>query len=166
MSYDLLVFDPAVAPRERTEFMVWYKQLVKWDEERDYNSPEGVTGNLHDFYEKLREEFPPMNGPDAYDFDQLSTPLPEPKPKGFLSKIFTSKTVSSAPPPAFDEALVTDYCIAKNAIYMAFAWSVSDQAYNRVFNTALTTGVGFFDVSADGGEILHDAGQFDDFMGL
>ncbi|WP_322891241.1 MULTISPECIES: hypothetical protein [unclassified Yoonia] len=166
MSYDLLVFDPAVAPRGRTEFMIWYNQLVKWNEDRDYNSPVGVTGNLREFYEVMRKEFPPMNGPDAYDFDQPSPPLLESKPKGFLSKIFGSKALSSSPPPAFNEALVTDYCIAGNAIYIAFAWSVSDLAYNRVFNTALTTGVGFFNVSADSGEILHDLTQFEHFMGL
>lgn len=163
MSYDLLVFDPAVAPRERTEFMIWYEQLVKWEEDRDYNSPVGVTGNLKNFYENMREEFPPMNGPDAYDFDQPSPPIPEPKPKGIP---LGSNTMSSSPPVAFNEALISDYCIAGNAIYIAFAWSVSDLAYNRVFNTALTTGVGFFNVSANNGEILHDPGQFKDFMGL
>ena len=30
MSYDLMVFDTKVAPRERTAFLTWYKQLVKW----------------------------------------------------------------------------------------------------------------------------------------
>lgn len=166
MSYDLLVFDPAVAPRERTEFMMWYRQLVKWEEDRDYNSPVGVTGNLNDFYEKLREEFPAMNGPYAYDYDQPNPPIPEPKPKRFLSKILGLKTNSSSPPVAFNEALVSDYCIAGNAIYITFSWSVADHAYNRVLNTALTTGVGFFNVSADEGEILHDPDQFEDFMGL
>ena len=165
MSYDLLVFDPIAAPRGRTEFMIWYRQLVKWEEERDYNSPVGVTGNLHGFYEKMRAEFSPMNGPDAYDFDHPKPPPLEPKPQGG-AKLFGSKTVISSPPPAFNEALVTDYCIAGNAIYLAFAWSVSDPAYNRVFNTTLTTGVGFFNVSADHGEILHDPGQFEDSMGL
>ncbi|WP_354624579.1 hypothetical protein [Psychromonas sp. MME2] len=27
MSYDLMVFDPTVAPKERKDFMKWYAQL-------------------------------------------------------------------------------------------------------------------------------------------
>ncbi|WP_127112476.1 hypothetical protein [Shimia sediminis] len=160
MSYDLLVFDPKIAPRDRTDFMSWYGNLTKWEEQRDYNSPIGMTGNLPMFFEQLRQEFPPMNGPFAYEFDQAG-----PKPASFWQKLFRAKQPSTTPEP-FNEALVTDYSLAENAIYMAFAWSVSDQAYNRVFNTALSTGVGFFDVSANNGAILHDAGQFEDLMGL
>lgn len=159
MSYDLLVFDPEIAPRDRSDFMAWYSNLTKWEEKRDYNSPDGMTGNLPTFFERLRQEFPAMNGPLAYDFDQ-----PEPKPLTFWQKLFGAKQ-PPAPEP-FNEALVTDYTLAENAIYMAFAWSVSDQAYNRVFNIALSTGVGFFDVSAKNGAVLHDPGQFEDLLGL
>jgi len=157
MSYDLLVFDPKMAPRDRTSFMTWYNDLTAWDERRDYNSPDGMTGNLPAFFESLRKEFPAMNGPFAYDFDQ-----PEREPPSFWQKLFRAKQT----PRPIDEALVTDYTLAENAIYLAFAWSVSDLAYNRVFNTALSKGVGFFDVSANDGVILHDAKQFEDVMGL
>lgn len=166
MSYDLLVFDPEFAPRGRPEFMAWYSEIIKWGDERDYNSPESMTGNLRLFYDKLRTEFPPMNGPYAYEFDQPTQPLFEQKSKGFWSKIFKAAPQLERPEPAFDEAFVTDYSLAENAIYMGFAWSISGQAYNHVFNTALSAGVGFFNVSGNDGEILHDAHQFDDQRGL
>jgi len=161
-----MVFDPEFAPRERQKFMAWYSAVTKWGGERDYNSPENMTGNLRLFYDKLRAEFPPMNGPYAYDFDQPAQPIFEQKPKGFWSNIFRKTPQPKRHEPAFNEAFVTDYTLAENAIYMCFAWSISEQAYNRVVNTALSTGVGFFNVSENDGEILHDAHQFDDLMGL
>jgi hypothetical protein len=166
MSYDLLVFDPMFAPRERTEFMVWYRDLVQWKEDRDYNSPMGMSGKLNLFFDTIRDEFPAMNGPYAYDFIISNKSISEPKQKTLWEKIFSIRKTNEKIQPRFNEALVTDYCLATNAIYMCFAWSVADQAYNRVFNIALSTGVGFFNVSANDGEILHDAKQFEDFMGL
>lgn len=166
MSYDLLVFDPNIAPRDRDEFMTWYGNITKWEEDRDYNSPDGMTGNLPKFFDRIREEFPPMNDPFAYDFDESPTLPVKEKPQGFLQKIFGQKKAVEPEKPTFNEALVTDYTLAESAIYMAFAWSVSDQAFNRVVNAALSSEVGFFDVSANNGVILHDPKQFDDWMGL
>ncbi|MEP4197049.1 MAG: hypothetical protein ABJL99_15595 [Aliishimia sp.] len=157
MSYDLMVFDPQIAPRERDAFMVWYKDTVTWSHEKDYSSPEGMSGNLQMFYDSLRQQFPAMNGPDRIDLD-----APRP-PKTLLQKVFGG----GAPPPAdIDEATLTDYTCAPHAIYLCFAWSLAEKAYNQTFNTALSCGVGFFNVSAKNGEVLHDAGQFYDFMGL
>lgn len=166
MSYDLMVFDPKVAPREHGEFMAWYRDLTQWKEDRDYNSPKGMTGNLTNFFDALRQEFPPMNSPHAYDFDAPAKPLFKPKKSTFWEKLSGSRKTKENNPQDFNEALVTDYSLATSAIYMAFAWSVCDQAYNRVFNVALSTGVGFFNVSGNDSEILHDAKQFEDLMGL
>jgi hypothetical protein len=30
MSYDLMVFEPAGAPRTKEEFMAWYEEQTKW----------------------------------------------------------------------------------------------------------------------------------------
>ena len=100
-----------------------------------------MTGNLPGFYDQMRMEFPAMNGPFAYR-------EPGPAPKGFLSRIF-----APAPPVPIDKAMLTDYSCAENAIYLSFNFSVSARAYNRTVNTALSTGVGFFNVSAGNGEI-------------
>src|SRR5690606_41938535 len=39
MSFDLMVFDPGVAPRERAAFMQWYEQQNEWAEDHDYDDP-------------------------------------------------------------------------------------------------------------------------------
>ena len=52
-----------------------------------------------------------------------------------------------------DDDRVTDYCIGKSVIYAAFAWSEAEAARQRMFDTAKHHGVGFFDVSAQNGEI-------------
>ena len=39
MSYDLMVFDPAVAPRERAEFLEWHAQQTQWNEGHSYDDP-------------------------------------------------------------------------------------------------------------------------------
>lgn len=57
-------------------------------------------------------------------------------------------------PDDVDDPKVTDHCIGKNVIYSAFAWSVADDAYPAMRDLAIKHSVGFFDVSADNGEIL------------
>jgi hypothetical protein len=53
-----------------------------------------------------------------------------------------------------DNPNVSDYSIGKDVIYVAFAWSLAEQAYNRMLELAEKHKVGFFDVSSDNGEIL------------
>lgn len=51
-------------------------------------------------------------------------------------------------------AYESDYCIGKDVIYVAFAWSVAEEAYNKMYELAAKHGVGFFDVSSEEGAIL------------
>ncbi|MBB3063693.1 hypothetical protein [Microbulbifer rhizosphaerae] len=53
-----------------------------------------------------------------------------------------------------DDEKVTDHCIGKEVIYSAFAWPVAEEAYRKMRELAIKHNVGFFDVSADQGEIL------------
>lgn len=69
MSYDLMVFDPNVAPRERGAFVAWYHQQAEWAEDRDYSDPTGTAPGLARFYNGMRQHFPAMNGPDATQDD-------------------------------------------------------------------------------------------------
>ena len=52
-----------------------------------------------------------------------------------------------------DNPRLTDYSIGREVIYAAFAWSEAEQAYKRVFGAAQTHRVGFFDVSAEDGDV-------------
>lgn len=53
---------------------------------------------------------------------------------------------------------VTDYCIGKEVIYVAFSWSVAELAYEEMKRKAETHHVGFFDASATDGDILFPDG--------
>ncbi len=58
---------------------------------------------------------------------------------------------------------VSDYCIGRAVIYVAFAWSQAEAAYHAMFERAKKHAVGFFDVSADDGEVWlpTDTGAFE-----
>lgn len=49
---------------------------------------------------------------------------------------------------------VTDYSIGQNVIYAAFSWSLAEQAYEKMKMHAEKHQIGFFDASANDGDIL------------
>lgn len=53
-----------------------------------------------------------------------------------------------------DNPNVSDYSVGKDVIYVAFAWPLAEQAYNKMLALAEKHAVGFFDVSGDDGDIL------------
>ena len=65
MSYDLMVFDPAAAPTDRTAFLAWYADQTKWAEGHSYDDPAVSAPALAAWYADLIQTYPPMNGPLA-----------------------------------------------------------------------------------------------------
>jgi hypothetical protein len=57
MSYDIAIFDPAYAPRERDAFLQWWdkQELVGWD-------PAVTTPGLRAWFMDMIQYFPAMNG--------------------------------------------------------------------------------------------------------
>lgn len=53
-----------------------------------------------------------------------------------------------------DDSYLTDYSVGKTVIYIGFAWSVAEEAYEKVIKLAQKHEVGFFDVSEEEGNIL------------
>ena len=53
-----------------------------------------------------------------------------------------------------DNPKLADYSVGREVIYAAFAWSCAENAHATMSQLAKKHGVGFFDVSADEGEIL------------
>ena len=53
----------------------------------------------------------------------------------------------------YDNIKITDYCVGQSVIYAAFRWSVAADAYRAVFESAKNFGVGFYDVSAEEGQV-------------
>jgi predicted DNA binding CopG/RHH family protein len=67
MSYDLMVFEPSRAPRERKEFIDWFEQQVQWSEDHEYNDPSVCSESLQRFYSELSKHFPNMNVDDEIE---------------------------------------------------------------------------------------------------
>jgi hypothetical protein len=64
MSYDLMVFEPEVAPKKHAAFMAWYFKLVEWNDE-PYNDPTRTTERLRLWVRDMQRTFPDMNTPEA-----------------------------------------------------------------------------------------------------
>jgi hypothetical protein len=131
MSYDLMVFEASAAPRAggREAFMQWYDEQAQWGESHGYNDPAIPTMPLKNWFRAMVEDYPPLNGPLAVSDD------------------------------ACDEPNVTDYSLGRSVIYAAFGWSVAEAARRRVVELAAKHGVGFFDVSADNGDVWWPDGK-------
>lgn len=131
MSYDLMVFEKTKAPATKMEFIAWYERQTEWGEEHDYQTISVSSPALQNWFMEMKEKFPPMNGEYAPNLD----PLDEDEAEEL-------------------EQHMVDYSIGHDVIYAAFSWSVADEAYELMRSLAQKHQVGFFDVSADDGDII------------
>ena len=119
MSYDLAVFDPSAAPREKATFLAWFDQQTDWLDTEDYDDPARCAPALRAWMlDMIGEGFVAMNGPYAAADDT-------------------------------DTSWVTGYSINTSLIYVDFRWSAAEAAYEAVFRLAQKHHVGFFDASSD-----------------
>jgi hypothetical protein len=81
---------------------------------------------------EMKETFPPMNGPEAPTDEEIDN--------------------------MENDSYLTDYSIGREIIYAAFAWSLAEEAYEKMKSLALKHGVGFFNVSENDGEIIFPDG--------
>jgi hypothetical protein len=75
LSYDLMVFEPSAAPRQREVFLEWYHDQTNWAEPHSYNDPKVTSPRLAAWFSDMIKTFPPMNGPlrsDAIDDPRLT----------------------------------------------------------------------------------------------
>jgi len=119
-----MVFEPKDAPREKNMFLDWYQLQTRWSEGHSYDDPSKTTVNLSAWYAEICRDFPDMNGSGARDLADVE-----------------------------DSPRATGYSIGRSVIYADFRWSEADAAYASVRALAVKHGVGFFNVSADDGEI-------------
>jgi hypothetical protein len=119
MSFDLMVFDKAKAPKFYEDFLNWTSEQTEWEEERDYNSAAGTALPLVSWFMEMKETFPPLNGPYCLSDEDA----------------FSSKEI---------ENHLTDYSIGSSIIYAAFAWPAAEEACELAVKIAAKHGVGFF----------------------
>jgi hypothetical protein len=65
VSYDLAVFDPAVAPRTPRDFLAWYREQVDWKSDQRYDDPARTTEPLRRWLLEIIPTYPAMNAPYA-----------------------------------------------------------------------------------------------------
>lgn len=119
MGFYLMVFDVDKAPKTKTEFLQWYKEVTDWKEEDMYDDITISTTPIQEWFYEMIKTYPPMNGkfsPTDEELDEI---------EGL-------------------EERMTDYSIGDSFIYMEFAWSVADKAYDAAVKTAFNSGLGVF----------------------
>ena len=119
MSYDLMVFNKERRFNERNAFLKWYDDLIQWHEDVDYNDYKHTMPELQQWFLYMKDIVPPLNGELA--------PKDEDFGKG-----------------DFEEA---DYCIATEAIYVAFAWQDGEKVHQIVKDSAKKFSLAFFDIT-------------------
>lgn len=69
MSYDLMVFDPASAPRDRAEFKAWYEKQVDWPEDDSPFDASIPSATLQSWRNAMLPNWPDMQeiGDDQVD---------------------------------------------------------------------------------------------------
>ncbi|MFT3806553.1 hypothetical protein [Arenimonas sp.] len=65
MSFDLMVFNAAAAPRAPAEFFAWYELQTDWRDEGRYDDPAICEKALRAWFTDMIVEFPAANGADA-----------------------------------------------------------------------------------------------------
>lgn len=87
----------------------------------------------------------------SYDNPEVCTP----ELRAWFLELVEEYPVMNGPHASddFDNPKLSDYSIGKSVIYIAFSWSVADNAYQSVFNLAKKHRVGFFDVSATNSQV-------------
>lgn len=133
MSYDLVVFDPAAAPRDRNGFLDWIKYALSAADGPPRTDPAAASPGLWAWHRDMCEMFPAGDGPRAYD-------------------PFSTQATKNA-----------TYRFASHAILAGFHWEVSGPALYRVKKLAQAHSLGLFDASgADGAVWIASArGRFE-----
>ena len=115
-----MVLDKHKRFERKEDFLNWYNKVTEWEEDIDYNDYKHATPELQKWFLEMKDIFPPLNGEFAPSDDEADE----------------------------GEHYMCDYCIAKDAIYCAFAWSDAEDAYKLSQEKAKEHDVAFFDVES------------------
>ncbi|MFL0356336.1 hypothetical protein ACI5KX_07620 [Erythrobacter sp. GH1-10] len=134
MSYDFLVFDPEVPPRNDDGFREWFESEIRDGDDNSSSSEEVVESKaLKAFYAEMREIFTPISGPDAVDLPASSPPI---------------RQLRSG-----------DYGFRPHSIYLGFRWEAADMARASASTIAKHLGLGFYFVSSEYGQAVFPDGH-------
>jgi hypothetical protein len=117
MSYDLIAFDAALAPRDRHDFLDWISRAFRSVDGPLGADPTRLSPGLQAWHNEMRQAFPGRGDPHA--FDELS----ESSGKNAV------------------------YRFSQNAVQAAFDWGNAGPAFFRAKKAAIGCKVGLFEAS-------------------
>ena len=62
MSYDMMVFEASVAPRDAAAFIAWFEKQAEWGENHEYDDPAVSSPALQAWFGELPQVFMQMKG--------------------------------------------------------------------------------------------------------
>ena len=116
-----MVLDKHKRFTNKRDFLSWYNAVTEWSDDVNYDDYRHATPSLQNWFMAIKDIVPPLNGEFAPSDDNLGN-------------------------GEYQEA---DYAIAKEAIYIAFAWSDAEKVYNLVARLAKQFGVALFDICSN-----------------
>ncbi|MEO0612906.1 MAG: hypothetical protein AAFY83_06305 [Pseudomonadota bacterium] len=111
MSFDLTFFLATAAPKNADEFDEW----LDADDDVEMIDPKNLSKTLKAWYDQVKVNYPPLNGPDAAYDDDLENPN------------------------------VIDYYFSKDRIETGITYSTSQNAVEELLTAAGKHGIGVFD---------------------
>jgi hypothetical protein len=124
MSYDLMVFETDAAPMDYAEFLAWFAEQMKCDEEHDYKNPAETTERLRGWLREMLNVFPSGAG-----------------------QFYESE------PTDLDEDNYSGYSIGREMIYAIFVPVKAESARQTAFDLAAKFGLGLFEPSSEPAEM-------------
>src|ERR1043166_5206101 len=58
VSYNLMVFDATVAPRDRAKFLAWFEKQCEWQESHGYIDSDTPAPGLRKWFQEIIKTFP------------------------------------------------------------------------------------------------------------
>ena len=122
MSFDLMVFDADIAPKDKKGFREWFEQEAGEQGPESSDLPEICKNDaFRAFYEQMAEVFTPFNGPDAVHLPENASQL----------RILRTG----------------EYSFRRHSAYMCFGWPAQDFARAACSTFSKELGLGFYMLS-------------------
>ena len=119
--YDLMVFEPEVAPKDYDAFLAWFAEEMACDEGHAYNDSRVTSEKLRAWYRDMLLVFP--SGAD--EFEENS-------------------------PGDYEEDSYSGYSIGRHFIYVIFVPAMTETALRTTFDLATKHGLGLFEPTSVG----------------
>ena len=133
MSFDFMVFDPAIPAKTDEGFREWYEaEVSELAKTSSHDSALARNNAFRLWYAEMREMFTPFNGPD-------DVPLPDDASQARILR-------------------TCEYAFQPHSVFMSFRWGAADMARAAASTLAKQFDLGYYHVSAQYGQAVFPDG--------